>query len=199
MPTKRSRRSPVRRSATSSRSAAPAPAPPARLRAARLLTQREAAQELNLSTRQVNRLVDEGLPTQNDRGVVRYAFPACTHWYIQRLRDLAKARHHGDESRQELERRKLEAQARLAEMDVAERERRLLPIDYIEHQLTLCLERLRAKMLNFPGQWAPHLVGCKTAAESQAKLQMAIAEAMQALSETGEDPELDADDDQDPA
>jgi hypothetical protein len=68
----------------------------------------------------------------------------------------------------------------------------------MERQLTGVLSRVRAQLLNMPGKYAPTMVGVRTIAEAQTRIESMVAEAMAAMMEIGEDPELDAGDDETP-
>lgn len=156
------------------------------------LTQQQAARALDLSTRQVNRLVEGGMPTLNANGRRRYDRDTITVWYIRRLREEARARRVVlDDSLIESERRKAAAEAELSEIKLDEKKGALLPAEYIDSQLSKILQLLRAKLLNIPGTWSPQLIGIRTVPDAQGKLEPLLADLMTALSESGDDPELD--------
>lgn len=154
-------------------------------------SQQELAIAIGITTRQLRNLHESGIPRNTD---ATYPWPEALHWYIDFKKNERKA---GDEAEEKTKRdllhRRLDLEVRTAELELAEKERRLVSIDYLEQQTSGLLQRLRAKLLNFPSKWAPAMVGLRTIAEAQARLEPAIAEAMQSLSETGEDTELDDD------
>lgn len=93
-----------------------------------------------VDVRTIKNLVDEGMP-KLERG--RYSLSACVPWYIQRERELArgaKGLNDLDLARQ----RKTVAEARLAEMSVAEKEGALIPT-------ALHAERLRERLETVAG------------------------------------------------
>lgn len=153
------------------------------------ISQREFAERLGITARQVRNLYDAGLPRTVESGKPAIPWPDALHWYVAWKTE--RQRSVGEEEKAALARRRLELEVRLQEIEVAEREGRVVTIEYLADQVAAMQQRLRAKLLNFAGKYAPAMVGLKTVAEAQARLEPAIAEAMQALAETGEDPELD--------
>jgi phage terminase Nu1 subunit (DNA packaging protein) len=160
------------------------------------IEQKELAKRLGLTSRQIHNLVEAGMPRVMEGTKAFYPWPESNHWYLKHKIDAAQAAGKSKtEKNAELADRKLEIEVRRAELDLGREEGSLVTIDYMEQQLEAMLQRLRAKLLNFPAKWAPALVGMRSIAEAQARLEPALHEAMEALTETGEDPELDALDD----
>ncbi len=153
---------------------------------AEYLTQAELAKRLDVTSRWVREL--RGLPREPQG----YPWPECLHWYIEYQSD-KKAGIADDTEEGSLELRKLEAEVRILEVKLAKEEGSVIALDDLERLLSAPLYRLRAKMLSLPSKWAPSLVGCRTIAEAQARLEAAVEEAMMALSEEGEEDEVDAD------
>lgn len=169
----------------------PAAPPKKKLEDPEKKTQQQCAAAFGITTRQLRNLHESGIPRNQDAS---YPWPDALHWYIDfKKRERSAGDEAEEKTKRELLHRRLDLEVRTAELDLAERERRLVSIDYFEQQTSGLLQRLRARLLNFPSKWAPAMVGLRTIAEAQARLEPAIAEAMQALSETGEDPELDDD------
>jgi hypothetical protein len=80
---------------------------------------------------------------------------------------------------------KMQADARLAELALAEREGRLVP-----RAAVLALEQLRAtemrsQIVAQPGKWAPRGVGLKSIPEVQAFLQQVANDLLETLGRTG--------------
>lgn len=89
------------------------------------------ARLLGVDVRSVKNFVDEGMP-KSARGA--FSLQACVQWYIEREREAArgaKGLNDLDLARQ----RKTVAEARSAELDLAEREARLIPIELHESRL----------------------------------------------------------------
>lgn len=162
---------------------------------AELLTQQAIAELLDLDTRQIRNLQKQGLPMRRVKGAPRYPWPAGLQWYLAHKVELATKRA-GPKALEEATLRKLEAQARLHEIDVEKAEGTLVTLDYAQAQLEAVLQRVRAKLLNFASRNAPQFVGIRGTAEAQAKLHEAIVDVMSALAEIGEDPELDPEDEE---
>ncbi len=154
-----------------------------------LHTKKELADLLGLSVRQIDNLLVEGIPRVRRGRRVLYGADAVA-WYFRRKLDAAEAERPADLNKERAA--LVRVQRQLAEMELAEKEGRLVPLAYMQQQLEAICERLRAKLTVFPGKVAPLSIGLRSYAEALAMLKTAIAEAMASLSETGEDPELDA-------
>lgn len=98
------------------------------------------AKLLGVDVRTIKNLVDEGMP-KLERG--RYALTACVPWYIQREREAAR----GAKGLSDLDlarQRKTIAEARRAELDVAEAEGQVIPTE-------LHADRLRERLVTVAG------------------------------------------------
>ncbi len=158
---------------------------------ANLKTQRQAAADLGITAQQLQNLGAKGAPRDQRTG--RYDWLPLFRWYLQQKQAEAvrKSSPPGRKQAEAARIRKQIAEARVAELALAREESTLVSIEYLEEQVEACVDRLRAKLLNLPGRLAPNLVGMATVAAAQSKLQDAVAEAMGALVDGGEDPELD--------
>ena len=151
------------------------------------ITQAELAKRLDVSSRWIRELHDMPREPQG------YPWPECLHWFIEYQSD-KKAGVSAETEEGSLEIRKMEAEVRILEVKLAKEEGSVVTLDDLEKLLSAPLYRLRAKLLALPSKWAPALVGCRTIAEAQSRIEAAVEEAMRALSEEGEeDPEDDAD------
>ena len=163
------------------------------------LKQKEAAERLGVTGRQIHNLVNEGMPTELEAGKRLYPFPECSTWYIEyKIQAAAPKSDKVRDQLREIELRKALVEVRQLELDLARDESRVVTIDYMEQQYAAMLEGLRGKLLNFSGKNAPQLVNLDTPAKVRTVLDAAIADVMGALVEVGSDPALDEDDD-DPA
>ncbi len=153
-------------------------------------SKKRVAEVLGLTTRQITNLVEEGMPREVSGNKVIFDLPTAVQWYV-RYKEKRSAV--GDEEKKNLTTRRLELEVKLAEHELAKAEGSIVTLDYMEQQLSAILQRLRAKVLNLPGKYAPALVGLRTIAESQTRLEAISTEIITALSDTGEDPELDDD------
>ena len=156
------------------------------------LQQKAIAEILGVVPRQVHNLVNEGMPSHLEKGKRYFLAAECVPWYVEyKIRSAAPKSNKNAERLDELELRKEEVAVRSAELKLARDEGRLISIDYLEHQVSTILEGLRGKLLSFAGKNSHELVGMKTPAEARAKLDVAIEEVMQALTDLGSDPSLD--------
>jgi hypothetical protein len=161
------------------------------------LTQREIANELRLSVRQVKNLTDEGILVRDAR--LHYDRAENYHRFLHYREEVARKK--GSATKEEiltLQAKKLEVEIETSELALARERGQLVTLDYMEGQVTGLLEALRARCLNLPGKCALQLADAETPAAAQAVLEAEIAELLQALSEAGDDPELDAGDDEEP-
>lgn len=156
------------------------------------IPKKQLAEWLGLTTRQVTNLADQGMPRRAAGHRVFFPWPEALHWYIQNVKDGARS---GDDEKQKLTTRRLQVEVDLAELALAKEREQVVTLDYMEEQLRRPLERLRAKLLNVPGKYAPAMVGLRSTAEAQTRLEGMVAEAMGSLSDTGEDPYDDDEDD----
>lgn len=156
-------------------------------------TQKELADALGLTTRQVRNLTDEGvLPRTVRNGKPEYDLGACIQAYITHKAKLEQAKGGGaKEAAAALGARKLQIEVERAELELGKEREQLVTIDFMERQISGLLQQLRSKCLNFPGKYARELAEATTPADVVEILEKAIAELLTALSETGEDPALD--------
>lgn len=162
-------------------------------RAAEGTTQKVIGAALGLTTRQVRNLTDEGvLPRTVEGGKPVYDLGECVQAYIKYKAQLEQAK--GSDSKdliRKLNERKLIVEVERAELELAKEREQLVTLDFMERQITGLLQSLRAKCLNFPGKYARELADATDPADVVEVLESGIAELLTALSETGEDPELD--------
>jgi len=166
------------------------------------LTQRELAVRLGLATRQIRRLVDDGLPRdRKGPGHPTYPWPEANHWYIEYRERLAVQKLQPN-SWEDARARRETAMARLAELEVAEKEGQLIPMDVLRETLGDVVDRVRAKLIRIPGAWAPQLTGLDSPREVVKVLHSAVGEAIEELGQVQllddeEDEDLDEEEDDD--
>jgi phage terminase Nu1 subunit (DNA packaging protein) len=119
-------------------------------------SQKEFADIVGLSTRQVHNLERDGLPHRAEGRHKFYPLPAAIHW----LRDRAVQRA-VDESRptslDEVRLRESTARAELAELEVARQRGELVHVSDWEREFAEPLARMRARLLALPGRIASEL------------------------------------------
>ena len=79
-------------------------------------------------------------------------------------------------------RRKTEAEAELAEIELGTARGELIRVTDVEEQVNAVLDRLRSQLLAVPGKWGPMMVGKRTPAEAMVGLETIIGEVMEGLS-----------------
>lgn len=153
------------------------------------LTAKQFADLVGIGTRQVDNLVVEGLPRVR-RGR-RWMYPAsrCVQWYLKHKLEHAKKERGAGRGDQTARDRKLLADAKLAEFELAERERAMLTIADIEREISGILRRLRATLLASPQKFAPRIVGLRSIPEALVALEPCCTELMAACARAGDDVE----------
>lgn len=145
-----------------------------------LLTQRQVATLLGLTPRQVAHYTAAGMPRRPVRAgrrvVWRFEAPAVVQWWSAWHADQLLRASPGEASR-----RRAAAEARLAELRVAEAERRVVPVDEAAEQVTRLLTGIRAQLLGWPGRMAPRVWGARSMVEVQAILDDAVRDLMTTL------------------
>ena len=122
------------------------------------LTQTEAAARLTITTRQLRRIPDEFTGRLKSG---KYPWPECQKGYIRfKQQDELRRRGHSETRASEYEAaraRKVAAQARLAELEVALRESELIPIAVFREVIAEVADRVMGFLKNIPGAWPPQL------------------------------------------
>lgn len=166
--------------------------------AERYVSRAEIARQLRVTERTITTWVrDRDFPRRVKGRRVTFPEDRCFAWYVAYKQSEALKRSRSEEPADldTARARKMEAEARMAEIELAKLEGELIPLDLFEEQLNVILDRLRAKMINLPGRWAPLLLGKRTIQEIIAVLEEAAADAMKALVEIADELE---DEDADP-
>lgn len=144
----------------------------------------------DITVRRVQQLAREQVFPKLGRG--RYPLLRCVRAYIGMLRKQIEQKSQQWGTLEEARTRKTQAEAQLAELHLAREEGQLLTLSDYQRKIDEPLERLRAKLLNMPSKYAPQLVGCRTVQEAMLRMEAAVHEAMQAMSETGDEIDDDA-------
>lgn len=126
------------------------------------LSQKDAAEQLGISTRQLRNLDESGVPRTADGD---YPWPEVRDWYVEFKQREAVERTMGGNGNGNstaaayyaARARKEAALADLREMEVQERRGHLLHIDDLVELFSAPLDRLRAQLLALPGTVAPKL------------------------------------------
>lgn len=149
---------------------------------AREVNQTEFAALLGLTTRQVRNLESQGLPHRAEGNRKYYPIPDGIQWYANKQREDALSEL-GQADYKEARARREAARARMAEINLAKEEGRLLPRDVVKEIFgDKMLDRVRAALLNFPGRWGAQVVGLDSPREGEAILKQAVSEILEELS-----------------
>lgn len=154
------------------------------------MTQTEIAKALNRTPRQIRKLHQRGIP-RNEDGT--YPWPAAQEWWVkfkqqERLVRTGKA----DDSHYERARaRKTEAQAELAEIDVAVRLGQLVRRDETQAVWFQVMRLARDRLLNLPDQLADPLALEADPEAVRGVLQAAIREALDSAADEIESLQVD--------
>lgn len=133
------------------------------------LTQTEAAERLGIHPRTLRKHTNDGrVPRNDDRS---YPWPEVRDAYLELKAEEAahRASGFGDDSYEAARARKTAAQARMAELAVLEKERRLIPADEVERLLAEPLEQVNLALKGSVSQYAPELAKVAGIPLAQAK------------------------------
>ena len=125
------------------------------------VTQKELAEVLSLTARQLRNFDDLGLPSKpGRRGTRLYDLREAVAWYVERERarpsDSALGRAKLEQAELEVRRRRIE---------VAKAEGELIAIADHRTVVGKVADAFRAALLSVPGSWGPQIVGIPTPAE----------------------------------
>lgn len=138
---------------------------------------------LNLSTRRIRQLADEGLFKKSERG--KYNLVDNIHSYITYIKTNSEAKDIENDTELDLdeERAKLEKVKRLqAELKLAAMKGTMHESKDVERVMNDMLTNFRSKLLSLPSKVAPLLIAIDDIAEIQDKLQKEIYEVLEELS-----------------
>ena len=131
-------------------------------------TRIEIAFILDVRPRQVDNYVLEGIPREKRGRAFMYPVLRCKSWKAERY-----GQKNGNGNRASLDEvrfRRETAQAEITELELGEKRGQLVRITEVTTQFSRILERLRGKILNIPGRYAPDIVGLKTHKAAQLRL-----------------------------
>ena len=140
---------------------------------------------LPVKTRQIENLVNDGLPRAKVGRCWDYG-PDAVIWYYTDGPG-RPAQPVGVEAARA---RKENAQAEMAEYQLAQIQGKMLSIDFHQEEKNRVYDRIRAKLLNFPGWMAPRVAGRKMG-EVQKALEDGVNEILEVLS-MGDDADTNA-------
>jgi phage terminase Nu1 subunit (DNA packaging protein) len=139
------------------------------------LKQREAAERLGISTRRLQMLAERGAPKRGEGRTVEYPWPTLRVWY-DHYREETLTKKHRPSNVTDARARKLEAEARLKELEAATAEGRLVEIEAFDLALGEALQRVDRKLKALPTRVGPQVASPRDAPELVAKLREAVEE-----------------------
>ncbi len=133
------------------------------------------AEELHLTSRHVQRLVQVGMP-RNSRG--KYDLYRCVLWYALHVQESMRRR---EFSQNKEAQRLTKVKADLGELELAEKRGQLIPVSIYRELVTTLCTSIRQRFLILPSRIAPQLEG-ENRITIKAKLDQAVRGTLMALS-----------------
>jgi len=141
------------------------------------------ARLLEMTPQAVGQWKQGGCPTTDGK---HYRVAHVVKWLRQRERESVEETLLGGEARERWEEaraQKTQHEADLAGLELAKAKGELVTIDDVMRETGHMLEGLRAGLLGFTTKYSHLLVGCKTIAEVQVRLEPAVHALMQSLAD----------------
>lgn len=135
----------------------------------------EIAAACGVSKRHVQNLFNQGMPRTVEEAVA---------WYRQQKQEREKRR---TETLDEARRRKTEAEAGLAELELARARGEVVSIQEVTEEVGVLMDRLRAAVLAAPGKWTPQIIGVSDMPTASALMAALTEELLGALSVDDDD------------
>lgn len=140
----------------------------------------QLAELFGLDRRTVTKRVKDTEPAGNVRGgSPGYRIVDVAHLLVADRVELGD-----EETAEQLRRRKLRAEAGMAELELASRERAMLPRSDVDAAVVGAFSRVRQRLLAIPSKLAPILATKMEPAEVEAEVRRAIHDALEELAST---------------
>jgi hypothetical protein len=159
----------------------------------------EAMTRLALSRKQVEREIESGMPSDRKKnGHIILYWPDARVWRDEQIRErtLKEKAAGGPADGKESRKRREEAEAQLAELEVVKVLKTWIPIDDAKKWYADACARVRARLLALPPRLAAVGVGHKSPREAQAALAPVIYEVMEELQKGDDVPLLEIEDEE---
>ncbi len=149
----------------------------------RKINQVELSEIIGITVQQIIKLEKDGVFNRN--GEKFYTLPNAVSEYITyKVKSELRKKQGGDDvDIAEANRRKAIAQATLLEMEIAEKEGKLISIEEIRKENEYILTSFRNRTLGVPSRIAPALIGIESVAEIKSILDDAMYELLTELSQ----------------
>lgn len=128
---------------------------------------------VGMTERRLQQLANEGMPREGREG---YPLAGCVQWIIEYWRKRATQTPLGDARR-----RKLEADAAAAEIDLAVKRGAVADVAAIARVHGEACARIRTRLLAIPSKTAPQIHRLKTVPQVEAAIRREIVEALEEL------------------
>jgi len=151
---------------------------------------KETEKRLALSRKQIQRDMEAGMPFDRQGTRLMFPWPDIRIWRDERIRELS-ARAAQPTGEDDWKKRKLAAEAELAELEVAQMRGALIPVEEFHRHLETAFSRVRARLLSLPPKLGAAAVGHSTPREAQAALEPIIYEVMEELHRSDDIPPYD--------
>jgi hypothetical protein len=149
-----------------------------------LLTQKQCAEGLGLTSRQIHNLVEQGMPRHAKGGKAFYPWPRVLKWYIEfRTKDVKQAAPRSDVEAA-LDRRAM-AEAQLIEIELAEAQGLNISLDTHEERVRSLCEPLAARCRSL-SQYIGDVQLAKTEGEASTLLETIGHNLLRALTDSAD-------------
>lgn len=157
----------------------------------------EAETRLALSRKQIERQLEAGMPGERRSGRIVIFWPDARIWRDEHIREttLREKALGGPGNANDAKKRKLDAEAELAEIEVAKARGEVVPVEEATRWFEGVCTRVRGKLLGLIPRLATASVGHSTPREAQVALQPIVHEVMDELHRGDDVPIMDEDDD----
>lgn len=145
----------------------------------RRLTKADLVDRFGESSKQIERYVAEGIPCEGTGAARRFLWPECRNWRDERVRKLERDKVQRDEPMdfEKSRARKMDAEAREAELRVEKMLGNVVPLDMVTEVAGRIGDRLLASIQNLPANYGLRLEECGVpAAKAEAVLEAIATE-----------------------
>ncbi|HEY4321724.1 MAG TPA: hypothetical protein VGM77_11180 [Gemmatimonadales bacterium] len=153
----------------------------------KLVTLAELCECFGVSDRTISNWKNDGLNAAVSRD--RYSMPKAIRWFADREIQLALSRQQSEPEATDIKDRKLLAEARMKEVELARMIGELVNIEDAKRDLEKHLGIVRAALLAFPARFAPFAVMITDVLSARVLLDAHVAEMMRAIVSQAEQPE----------
>jgi hypothetical protein len=147
------------------------------------IKQKVLAERLGITGRHVRNLVLEGMPKDGEGNNATHPWPESREWYNAYLREQERKKQPEDDTA-DLRKRRLVAEVKRAELDLAEAEGRLIPFDQHEIRIGAICDRIRRVLMTVPSKYLSRIQVTRTELEAQAVGEQIRDETLLALQGT---------------